>query len=40
MRQPARQLPDRLHFLAVQQRLLQPLTFDAVDLHLRGLLLQ
>ena len=40
MRQPARQLPDRLHFLTVQQRLLQPLTFNAVDLHLRGLLLQ
>ena len=34
MRQATRQLPDRLHFLAVQQRLLQPLTFDAVNLHL------
>ena len=40
MRQPAGQLPDRLHLLAVQQRLFQPLTLDAVNLHLRGFLFQ
>ena len=40
MRQPAGQLSDGLHLLAVQQRLFQPLTLDAVDLHLRGFLFQ
>ena len=40
MRQPAGQLSDRLHLLAVQQRLFQPLTLNAVDLHLRGFLFQ
>ena len=40
MRQPARQLPNGLHFLAVQQRLFQPLTLNAVDLHLRGFFFQ
>ena len=41
MRQPARQLSDGLHFLAVQeQRFFQSLTLNAVDLHLRGLLFQ
>ena len=40
MRQPARQLSDGLHFLAVQERLFQPLTLNAVDLHLRGFFFQ
>ncbi len=40
MRQPARQLSDGFHFLAVQQRLLQPLTLNAVDLHLGSFLFQ
>ena len=40
MRQPARQLPYRFQFLAVQQRLFQPLTLRSVDLHLGGLFFQ
>jgi len=40
MRQPARQLPDGLHLLAVQQRFFQPLTFEAIHLHLRGFFFQ
>ena len=40
MCQPARQLTNGLHLLTVQQRLLQSLTLDAVDLHLGGFLFQ
>ncbi|MNB93407.1 hypothetical protein D3C75_405400 [compost metagenome] len=40
VRQPAGQLPNGLHLLAVQQRLFQPLPLKAIDLHLRGLLFQ
>lgn len=40
MRQPARELADGFHFLAVQQGFFQPLTLQPVDFHLRGFLFQ
>ena len=40
MRQASGQLADGLHLLAVQQRLLQLLTLNPIDLHLGGLLFQ